>query len=35
MSDLYVVMVVTLLSWIGIFLYLLKMECKIRELEKK
>ncbi|UNC92956.1 CcmD family protein [Candidatus Contubernalis alkaliaceticus] len=35
MSDLYVVMVVTLLSWIGIFLYLLKMDLKVRELEKK
>lgn len=35
MSDLYVVMVVTLLSWIGIFLYLIKMDFKIRELEKK
>ncbi|PKM83617.1 MAG: hypothetical protein CVU88_02075 [Firmicutes bacterium HGW-Firmicutes-13] len=35
MSDLYVVLSVTLLSWVGIFFYLLKMDKRIRELEKK
>lgn len=35
MSDLYVVLSVTLLTWAGIFLYLLKMDSRIRELEKK
>ncbi len=34
MSDLYVVLSVTLLTWVGIFLYLLKMDARIRELEK-
>lgn len=35
MSDLYVVLTVTLLSWIGLFIYLLKIDLKIKELEKK
>ncbi len=35
MSELYVVLVVTLLSWAGIFLYLLKIDAKVKELEKK
>lgn len=35
MSDLYVVLLVTLLSWIGLFAYLLKIDFKVRELEKK
>ncbi len=35
MSDLYVVLTVTLLSWIGLFIYLLKIDFKIKELEKK
>ncbi|GEM_PF-1680722 len=35
MSELYVVLTVTLLSWAGIFLYLLKIDAKVKELEKK
>ncbi|MEW6244782.1 MAG: CcmD family protein [Bacillota bacterium] len=35
MSDLYVVAVVTLISWLGIFGYLLSLDRKIRELEKR
>lgn len=34
-SDLYIVLLVTLFSWAGIFLYLLRMENRVKELEKK
>ena len=31
----YVVMVVTLLVWLGVFLYLLRLDRKVRELDKR
>ncbi|MEW6622939.1 MAG: CcmD family protein [Bacillota bacterium] len=34
MSDLYVVLLVTILSWAGIFIYLWRLDARIRELEK-
>jgi len=34
MSDLYVVMIVSLLAWGGIFFYLLRLDFRLRELEK-
>ncbi len=35
MSSNYVTMIVTLISWLGIFLYLLRLDKKIKELERK
>lgn len=35
MSTNHIVMVVVLVVWIGIFLYLLRLDKKIKELEKK
>lgn len=35
MSDLYVVLIVSLISWAGIFFYLLRLDARIKELEKK
>ncbi len=35
MSDLYVVMTVALISWVGIFFYLLRMDLRLRKLEKR
>lgn len=35
MSDLYIVLVVSLISWGGIFFYLLRLDSRIKELEKR
>lgn len=35
MTSNYVVMIVTLVIWIGVFLYLLRLNAKIKRLEKK
>jgi CcmD family protein len=35
MTSNYVVMIVTLVIWIGVFLYLLRLDAKIKRLEKK
>ncbi|MGB2769459.1 MAG: CcmD family protein [Candidatus Zixiibacteriota bacterium] len=35
MNSNYVVMIVTLVIWIGVFLYLLRLDAKIKRLEKK
>jgi CcmD family protein len=35
MSDLYIVLVVCLMAWLGIFLYLLNLDLRIKKLEKK
>jgi CcmD family protein len=35
MSDLYIVLVVCLLAWFGIFVYLLNLDLRIKKLEKK
>lgn len=35
MSELYVVLVVSLLSWAGIFFYLLRLDSRIKELERR
>ena len=35
MPELYVVLIVSLLSWAGIFFYLLRLDLRIEELEKK
>ncbi len=35
MPDLYVVMTVALISWAGIFAYLLRMDLRLKRLEKK
>ncbi len=34
MNDLYIVLTVSLITWAGIFFYLLKLETKIKRLEK-
>ncbi len=34
MPDIYVVMIVSLLSWGGIFFYLLRLDFRLRELEE-
>jgi CcmD family protein len=35
MSSNYVTMIVTLVIWIGVFFYLLKLDRKVKKLEKK
>lgn len=35
MSDLYIVLIVGLVSWAGIFFYLLRLDSQIKKLEKK
>lgn len=35
MTSNYVVMIVTLVIWIGVFLYLMRLDAKIKRLEKK
>jgi len=35
MSSNYVTMIVTLVIWIGLFFYLLRLDRKIKKLEKK
>ncbi len=35
MHDLYIVLAVSLLSWGGIFFYLLRLDSRIKELEKR
>ena len=35
MSSSYVVMIVTLLSWAGLFLYLLKLDRSLKRREKR
>ncbi len=30
----YIVMIVTLIIWIGLFLYLFSLDCKVKKLEK-
>lgn len=35
MSDLYIVLIVSLVSWVGIFFYILRLDTKIKKLEKK
>lgn len=35
MTSNYVVMIVTLVIWIGVFLYLLRLDAKIKRFEKK
>ncbi|MGB7061636.1 MAG: CcmD family protein [Candidatus Zixiibacteriota bacterium] len=35
MTSNCVVMIVTLVIWIGVFLYLLRLDAKIKRLEKK
>jgi CcmD family protein len=34
MSDLFIVLVVSLFAWAGIFIYLLRLDLKIKALEK-
>ncbi len=34
MSDLYIVLIVNLFAWAGIFAYLLRLDLKIKALEK-
>ena len=34
MSDLYVVLIVSLISWAGIFFYLMRLDARVKELEK-
>lgn len=34
MSDMYVVMVITLITWLGLFFYLLRVDAKVKEAEK-
>ncbi|HEX7401900.1 MAG TPA: CcmD family protein [candidate division Zixibacteria bacterium] len=35
MSSNYVPMIVTLVIWVGLFLYLFKLDCKIKRMTKK
>lgn len=35
MADLYVVLVVTLLAWAGVYLLLWRLDTRIKELEKQ
>jgi CcmD family protein len=35
MTSNYLVMIVTLVIWVGVFLYLLRLDAKVRKLEKK
>ncbi len=35
MSELYVVLIVSLISWAGIFFYLMRLDTRVKELEKK
>jgi CcmD family protein len=35
MSSNYVTMIVTLVIWIGVFFYLLRLDRKVKKLEKK
>lgn len=35
MSDLYVVLLVAAISWIGLFLYLLRLDLRIKKLEQE
>ncbi len=35
MSDLYIVLIVSLVSWVGIFFYILRLDTQIKKLEKK
>jgi CcmD family protein len=35
MTSNYVVMIVTLVIWVGVFLYLLRLDAKVAKLEKK
>lgn len=35
MSELYVVLIVSLISWAGIFFYLMRLDARVKELEKK
>jgi len=35
MSDLNFVMVVTLITWVGLFLYVLRVDLKIKEAERR
>jgi len=35
MTSNYVVMIVTLVIWVGVFLYLLRLDGKVRRLGKK
>ncbi len=34
MSDLYVVLIVSLISWAGIFFYFFFLDARVKELEK-
>lgn len=34
MSELYVVLIVSLISWAGIFFYLIRLDARVKELEK-
>jgi len=35
MTSNHVVMIVTLVIWVGVFLYLLRLDVKVKKLEKK
>lgn len=35
MNDLYIVLIVTMLAWLGIFLYLLRIEGQLKKLERR
>jgi len=35
MSDLYIVLTVSLVSWVGIFIYMLRLDLHLKKLEKK
>ncbi len=35
MSSNYITLIVTLVSWIGIFFYLLRLDKRIKELERR
>ncbi len=35
MSELYIVLIVSLISWAGIFFYLMRLDTRVKELEKK
>ena len=35
MSDLYIVLIVCLISWVGVFSYIFRFEMKLKKLEKR
>lgn len=35
MSDIYIVLIVSLVTWFGIYIYLFRLDKRIKELENK